>query len=118
MTVEFPPGLLDYFAVRERQRQADIDQAWPQLQADVAGFLDRFRDSPHLAHGVAKLVRELAIAAFVRGSMYGPFTRSDAPTDSFMLYVARETTQDMPGIYRTFALLDGRTETEMEEDGD
>ncbi len=113
---DFPAGLLDYFAAREQQRQHDIDQAWPQLQADIDGFVTRFRDSPDLAGGVAKLVRELAVAAFVRGTIHGPFVRADAPTDNFMLHAARETTQSMSDLYPAWALLDGRTETEEDDD--
>jgi hypothetical protein len=112
---DFPAGLLDYFAVREQQRQDDIEQAWPHLQCDVTRFIEQHRTDPNLGPAVAKLVRELAVAAFVRGTMHAVgLSRSELeqPSDSFMLFVARETTASMFEQFPAWALLDGRTDNE------
>lgn len=115
VTADLSPRLLCYFTKREEQRQHDIEQAWPTLQADIAGFIGRHRDHPVFAAVVAKLVRELAVAAFVRGTMWAagvPVSELKQPADSVMLHQARETTRSMFELYPAWALLDGRTETE------
>jgi hypothetical protein len=110
---EFDAKLLAYFASREQQRQAEIDQAWDKLQADIAGFLERYATHEAMPFAVAKLVREMTVAAFVRGTMWAAgkqFHELEQPTDSTMLHQARETVTAMPDIYKTWALLDGRIE--------
>lgn len=104
-------GLMAYLVGREQQRQQDIERAWEDLKADVGNFLARFHDNPNLPSGVAKLVWEMSVAAFVRGTMWAagvPHHNLTMPTDSVMVYEARETTKQMPDIYPGFALLDGR----------
>lgn len=110
-------GLAAYLMAREQQRQQDIERAWDDLKADVGNFLTRFHDNPGLPSGVAKLVWEMSVAAFVRGTMWAvgvPHRDLEIPRDSLMVHQARETTKQMPDVYPGFALLDGR---DM-EDGD
>lgn len=110
-TPEFDTKLLAYFADREQQRQAEIDQAWDRLQADIAGFLERFAAYEAMPFAVAKLVREMTVAAFVRGTMWAAgkqFHELEQPGDAVMLHQARETVTAMPDIYKAWALLDGR----------
>jgi len=110
-TPEFDAGLLVYFASREQQRQAEVDQAWGRLQADIAGFLERYATYEAMPFATAKLVREMTVAAFVRGTMWAAgkqFHELEQPGDAVMLHQARETVTAMPDIYKTWALLDGR----------
>lgn len=112
---EVDEQLLVYFAARQRQRDQAIEQAWDTLQADIAGFLERYAGHDALPFAVAKLVREMTVAAFVRGTMYAagtPFHEIVQPSDPVMLYQARETIISMPDTYRTWALLDGRLNEE------
>lgn len=112
-TPEFDTKLLAYFADREQQRRTEIDQAWDKLQTDVAGFLERYATYEAMPFAAAKLVREMTVAAFVRGTMWAAgkqLHEQEQPTDAVMLHQARETVTAMPDIYKTWALLDGRVD--------
>ncbi|ACU71888.1 hypothetical protein Caci_2979 [Catenulispora acidiphila DSM 44928] len=110
--------MLAYFAARQHQRDQAVERAWETLQADVAGFFEQYAGHDALPFAVAKLVREMTVAAFVRGTMHAagtPFHEIVQPSDPMMLYQARETVTSMPDIYRTWALLDGRLDEETDD---
>ena len=115
---EVDERILAYFAARQQQRNEAIEQSWEKLQADIAGFLELYAGYEALPFAVAKLVREMTVAAFVRGTIHAagtPFHEIVQPSDSTMLHQARETVTSMPDIYRTWALLDGRLGEETDD---
>lgn len=56
------------------------------------------------AHAVAVLVRETAVAAFVRGAMWDD--PRGMPGDSEILRQARETARTFPDLYPAWAYID------------
>jgi hypothetical protein len=70
---------------------------------DVEAFLGGDELASNPAHAVAVLVRETAVAAFVRGAMWGDHPM---PPDTEMFRMARETTRDMPDLYPAWHLLE------------
>lgn len=78
--------------------------AWEAFIGEVSALMDRSRYPPHV---VARLIRETAVAAFVRGAMWGD---RPVPGDSEMMRQARETAQEMPDLYPAWRALERNTQ--------
>lgn len=69
---------------------------------DVAAYLDDEDLAASPAHAVAVLVREAAVAAFVRGTMWGD---GPVPPDTQIVALMRQTTEDHPDLYPAWKVL-------------
>lgn len=108
-------GVLRYLAAREQQRQHEIENAYPELEAALTAFAAEHRDDPGLLVLLARMMREIAVAGFVRGTMSAagkPWSEIQQPHDSVMLHSALETIRSMSDLYPAFALFDGRNQGE------
>lgn len=86
------------------------------LEQRMAEFLAANRDRPGVGDFLARMIRETAVAAYVRGTMHASPGRVDAPKDSVMLSEALETIRSMDDLYPAWRVFDGR---QLEEgDGD
>lgn len=104
-------GLSRYLAAREQKRERDIESAYPDLEAALTAFVASHREDPGLPVLLARLMREMAVAAFVRGTMHAagvPYSQIQQPRGAVMLHAALETIRSMEDLYPAFALFDGR----------
>lgn len=104
-------GLLRYLAARDQERQREIENAYPNLEAALTAFVAEHRDDPGLPVLLARMVREMAVGGFVRGAMHAadvPRGELQQPRDTVMLHAALETIRSMDDLYPAFALFDGR----------
>lgn len=104
-----PDMLAGYFAARAEQRQHEVAEALPQLEERMAVFLDEHATDASLGKFIARMIREVAVAAYVRGGMHG---RVEPPGDSVMLFEALETIRSMGDLYPAWRVFDGRNEEE------
>lgn len=107
-TPEMDARLLQYLAAREADRQQAIERAQPELETALAAFIDRYRDDPGLPVLLARMLKECAVAAFVRGTMRAGGWNEQLPEDSAMFYQALETLRSMSDLYPAWRLFDGR----------
>ena len=107
-----PDMLANYFAAREEQRQQEIRDALPQLEEQVRTFLTAHAADSSLPQFLARLIRETAVAAYIRGGMHG---RVEPPADSVMLFEALETIRSMGDLYPAWRAFDGRDEEENDD---
>lgn len=115
---QFPPGLLDYFAIREVQRRREINECWPRLESDIAAFMNAHPDDPGLPKLVARLIREAAVAAYVCGMRQAGGSNAYTPPDVEILHRALGTCRSMSDLYPGFALFDGKTDEDEEPTDD
>jgi hypothetical protein len=73
---------------------------------DVQSFMDDEELAANPAHAVAVLVRETAVAAFVRGTMWSNDVAVPVPSDSEMMRQARDTARMNPDLYPAWSVLD------------
>lgn len=102
-------GLLRYLAAREEQHQRETEEAWPKLERDVEAFMAAHPGDPGLPKLMARLIREAAVAAFVRGTMHAggrSLTEVVIPPDPVIVAQALETCRSMD--YAGFRIFDGR----------
>lgn len=112
--------IVRYLGAREQQRQQEIENAYPQLEAALTAFAAEHRDDPGLPVLLARMIHEVAVTGFVRGTMFAagkPFSQIRQPRDVEMLHAALETLRSVPDLYPAFAFFDGRV-PEDEELGD
>lgn len=106
---EIDEGLLRYFAAREEQHQRETEEAWPKLERDIEAFMAAHPTDPGLPKLMARLIREAAVAAFVRGTMHAggrSLMEVTIPPDSVIVAQALETCRSMD--YAGFRIFDGR----------
>lgn len=77
--------------------------AWGAFVREIRAFMDDEELASNPAHAVAVLVRETAVAAFVRGAMWPD---APMPPDSEMLRQAREAAHDFPDLYPAWTVLE------------
>lgn len=99
-----------YFEAREEQRQHDVAEAYPALERQMAGFLEAFADDEQLPVYVARMIRETAVAAYVRGRMHAGGIGTTTPKDSVMFFEALETVRSHDDLYPAWRAFDGRNE--------
>lgn len=105
---EFDEGLLRYLTAREEQHQRETTEAWPKLERDVEAFMAAHPGDPGLPKLMARLIREAAVAAFVRGTMHAGGTslmEVVIPPDPVIVAQALETCRSMD--YAGFRIFDG-----------
>ncbi len=69
---------------------------------EVQEFMDDEELASNPAHGVAVLIRETAVAAFARGTMWSEGT--PLPPDSEMMRQARDTAAKFPDLYPAWSM--------------
>lgn len=108
--LDFPPGLLDYFAAREEQRERDIAGALPDLEQRMAEFVTAHAGGPGLPVVLARMIREAAVQAWARAT---PCSER-VPTDSVIFYETLCTIRSGESC-AAWRIFDGR---HVEEEGD
>lgn len=107
---EIDEGLLRYLTAREEQHQRETAEAWPKLERDVEAFVAAHPNDPGLPKLMARLIREVAVAAFVRGTMHAAgrsLMEAVIPPDPVIVAQALETCRSMD--YAGFRIFDGRS---------
>jgi len=113
--------LAAYLGARFEEHRREIEQAWPVFEAAMGEFVDAHRGDATLGAFVARMVRETAVAAFVRGTMHAagkPYLEIVQPGDGVMFGQAVETCRMAPDLYPAFALFDGRNTEPDDETGE
>lgn len=112
-------GMARYLAARDQRRQQEIEAAYPSLEAALSAFVAGHRDDPGLPVVLARMLREMAVAAFVRGTMHTgvPYREIRQPPDAVMLHEALETIRSMDDLYPAFSLFDRRHGEQHADDG-
>lgn len=107
-------GLRRYFAARDEKRRREAERAYPAFEAAMGGFVDAHRGDQTLGGFIARLVKEMATAAYVQGVRHagGP-----TPDGGEIFARALEPVRTWPDLYPAFALFDGR-ETNEEGEGE
>lgn len=100
-------GLLRYFAACEEQRRQEIEQAYPAFEAAMTGFVDEHRVDHTLGVFLARIAKEIAVAAYVQGVRHAG---APTPKDNEIFARALEPIRTWPDLYPAFALFD-RSET-------
>ena len=100
-----PEALADYLTAREEQREREIAAALPDLERAMAVFVEAHAGDPSLGRFLARLVRETAVAAYVRGGLR---MGAPPPGDSVMFHAALETARSNEDLYPAWRVFDGR----------
>lgn len=109
---EMDSRIARYFEARQREREQDIAASLPRLAVDLRDYLNAHRDDAGLPALLARMVRETAVAAFVRGTMHAGGVDVQQPKDSVMFHAALETLRGMPDLYPAWERFDGRDQGE------
>lgn len=110
--LDFPPGLLDYFAAREERRQQDIAAALPSLERRMAEFVAAHAGEPGLPVVLARMIREVAIQAWVRSAP----PSAQIPKGSVILFETLYACRSFDDLCPAWRIFDGRQEEE-DDDG-
>jgi hypothetical protein len=105
---DFREGLPGYFAARQEQHERDIKAALPDLERQMAEFVTAHAGEGGLPVALARMIREVATAAYVRGAMYASPRRVELPRDSVMLFEALETIRYHGDLYPAWRIFTSR----------
>ena len=111
----FQERLLAYFTTRQEQRERDIASALPELERQMTEFVAAHTGEAGLPIVLARMIREAAVAAYVRGTMYANPTRVGPPKDDVMLFEAMETIRGNSDLYPAWRIFTSR---QLEDDDD
>ena len=106
--LEISDAMLQYFEVRDAQRDREIQVTLPELEARMRGFLEEHRDAQNLPVVLTRMIREAAVIAAARGRWYAGGKPEDTPKDSFVLWETLHYVREFGDVCPAWRLFDGR----------